>query len=95
MLLSKIFTCKTVDRYYFLYNFLVRFWIILNMITFTPVISEIVFGVFLNKNQYRIIWASFIIILFLNGLSVYLRWWQMNKELEEDDLSTFGPKKYR
>jgi hypothetical protein len=94
VLLNKIFATKEEDRYYFLYNYFCRSWILLQSLIFGVFFIAIVFEVIINIKQLFFLCGIFILFIGLDGLRVYVKWWKMNKELTEEELSIFGHKKY-
>ena len=94
MLLNKIFATKEVDRYYFLYNFLCRTWILFYFLIFGSIISVIAFDFNITIKRFLNFCGAYILLSFFDGIRVYVKWWKMDKALVKEELSNFGYKKY-
>lgn len=82
------------DRFYFLYRFAVRSWLLFLCVIFSyPVLG--ICGRSMTAEQFLTLCGVFVLILAVDFLSVWIKAYPEYKEMERIERNTFGLKKTR
>ncbi len=93
MLLNNVRPDET-DRFYFLYRFVVRSWLLFLVVIFSYPVAGLWGRSFMGK-QFLILCAAFVLIVVVDFLSVWIKAYPIYKEQERIDWENNGRKKTR
>lgn len=82
------------DRFYFLYRFAVRSWLLFLSIIFSAPVGA-VFGRSITGKQFLAMCGAFVLIVVVDFLSVWIKAYPIYKERERVEWETFGRRKTR
>ena len=93
MLLNKIRPDEE-DRFYFLYKFAVRSWLLFLVVMFSVPVAGVFRRSFTGK-QFITLWVSFFLILAVDFISVWIKAYPLYKERERIEWENNGRRKTR
>lgn len=95
MLLGKFLTNKKNDRYWFVFTFACRSWFLFLFVLFLPCLVEIFLNLSFRYEQLLAMGIAFILILFIDSLSVYIKWLHEERSEYKEIVENFGVRKYK